>query len=266
MNIKLIAIDLDGTLLDSQLKLSAENEKAVKRASASGIKIVLASGRMIRAVLPVWKKLELDTPIIGYNGAYIHDPVKNQVIYHKPVEAQVVCEVIDYAASEKAHLNLYADDEFYVEAVNEYTRYYSDRYKVPYVKVDDFRDIIHLGITKMLILTEAARALHLYDEISRIFDGRLYVTRSQERYIEMMNPEVSKGAAIRIIQEHFSMSKEETAAIGDALNDKELFKEAGLRVAVANAEEELKSAADRVIASNDEDGVALFLREAVIFE
>ena len=261
MNVKLIAIDLDGTLLDSRLQLSAENKSAVRRAEDAGIKILLASGRMIRAAVPFWKVLELDTPVIGYNGALIMDVPTGRPRFHEPVDPEVVSEVVDYVRSEKVHLNLYANDEFYVEAVNEYTKYYSERYNVPYIKVNDFKDIIGRGITKMLILSEPERVAHLMQELPGIFDGRLYITRSQERYIEMMNPLVSKGTALSIVQRNLGILKDETAAIGDAPNDMEMFKQAGLSAAVANAEEEVKKAADKIIPSNDENGVAEFIDE-----
>jgi len=257
MPFKLVALDLDGTLLNRQHRLSERSRVALQRLQAQGVRIVLASGRMHCSSVPFAAALHLQEPLISYNGALIKWEPTGEVLHHLPVPPEAAAEVVAFATDRGLHLNLYLDDVWYVSANTRWTRLYAERTGVtPVIRPDLPEWAAGREPTKVILIDEPAVISSLLSEWRGRTKGRLYVTTSEPEYLEFMHPQVSKGWALRRVREYFGLAREETAAFGDNPNDVPLLEEAGLGVAVANAHPETKAVADLVTASNDEDGVA----------
>ncbi|HEX30423.1 TPA: HAD family phosphatase [Candidatus Poribacteria bacterium] len=253
--LKLIAIDLDGTLLYDDGTLSERNAEAISKALSLGVEIVLASGRMFRTILPYARRLNLTGPIIAYNGALAKVISTGEVLSHTPIPPEIADEIVDHCLSRELHLNFYLNERVYVQHINKWSRLYDTRTGSRSKRVDLAR-LKGSAPTKLLVIDHPSRIRGLVEEFRSLLDNRLYFLVTMPEYIEFMNKEVSKGRALRDIMNRFGVSRQEVAVIGDGNNDLPMMEEAGVKVAMGNATDKLKCMADYVVGSNEEDGVA----------
>lgn len=253
--LRLIAIDLDGTLLRDDGTLSEGNAEAISRALAAGVQIVLASGRMFRTILPHARRLNLAGPVIAYNGALAKVISTGEVLSHTPVPPRIADEMIDHCLSRGIHLNFYLDDEVYVQRINEWSRLYDGRTGAR-SKQTDLSLLKGYAPTKLQVIDHPSRIEGLLAEFRSLLNGRLYFLRTMPEYIEFMNKDVSKGKALKEIMRKLGVERGEVVAIGDGGNDIPMMMEAGMGIAMGNALDEVKEVADYVVGSNEEDGVA----------
>lgn len=255
---RLVALDLDGTLLNPAKELTPRTRAAVRALADAGTVCVLASGRMYRdCMAPQVAALGLDSPVICYNGAVILNPVSGEILSEKPVSPARVEPLMEYAVEQDLTLNLYHGDRLYCRQETDWTRLYVARTGArPIYREDLFDWFRGKASTKCLLLDHPPRV----EERLAIWRERcgheLYVTISDPEYLEFMNPTATKGWALRSLCEHLAIDVADTAAFGDARNDLPLIEAAGYGVAMANARPELREAADLIARSNEDDGVA----------
>lgn len=257
---RLIALDLDGTLLDSAHALRERAVAAVRALVDRGVLCVLASGRMYRdAVQPHWERLGLWTPVICYNGALILDPTQGTSLAERPLTPAWTRALLDYAAGDRT-LNLYLDDRLYVRRPSPWTDLYTARTGSRPIFRDDLADwFAGRASTKALLLGEPATIAREAVEWRERAGGELYVTITEPEYLEFMHPGANKGWALEQVAAELGVPLPETAAFGDALNDLPLLRAAGYAVAMSNARPELQAVADLIAPSCDDDGVARIL-------
>ncbi|HEY3418790.1 MAG TPA: Cof-type HAD-IIB family hydrolase, partial [Armatimonadota bacterium] len=253
--------DLDLTLLDDEHKISPRNHTAVRRCVELGAKVVITSGRMFSSTLPYLRALDLHTPMITYNGAFIKHPDTGAVLLHECLAADTAMAIVDFCAHENLNLNFYLNDTLYIAKINPWAELYSQRTGAKLHPVGDLRTFAGERPTKVLIVDDPQRIARLYDELAPQYADRAYVTISNVEYLEFMPPGVDKGKALAVVANHFGIPQEKTIAFGDAGNDVPLIRWAGLGVAMENAKDEAKAVADRVALRYDEDGVAVVLEE-----
>lgn len=258
---ELVALDLDMTLLDSEHRISARNLAAVRQVVALGVKVVITSGRMYRSTLPYLQQMELDTPIVCYNGAMIKDAHSGEVLWHKHLRAATAQELVEFCDREGLNLNYYLDDNLYIANVNPWAELYSQRTGAPLNPVGDLRIFADRGPTKALIVADPKRILELRDELTPEYADRAYVTISNVEYLEFMPPGVDKGKALAFLAAHLGIEREKVIAFGDAGNDLPLIAWAGLGVAMENAKPETKAVAGRIAPHHEADGVAVVLED-----
>jgi Cof subfamily protein (haloacid dehalogenase superfamily) len=264
--IKLVASDLDGTMLDSSGKIPERNLRAVAEAMRAGVTVTISTGRMYGSAATFARRLGLgNTPILCYNGAMISNEA-GETAMHLKLDIDVAREMLAIFRERGIYVQSYIDDVLYVESS-------SDRNFLDYQK--------HFGImgkaigdsvfdpqtppTKLLIKTngfEASRAL--MKEFSERFAGRAYVTSSSEDFVEMMNPAVDKGKCLIKLADILGVSMKNVMALGDGDNDVTMIECAGLGIAMANARDETKSYAREIAPSNDECGVAWAIEKFVL--
>lgn len=258
---RLVAFDLDGTLLDGDKRLTERTAQAVRALSAAGCHCLLASGRMYRDCMePLVARLGLTTPVIGYNGALVVDPSDNTVLSENPIPADLVVELMRHADEHRRHLNLYHDDRLYCRARNHWSELYQSRTGA----VTHYRDDLYTWFagrpsTKCLLLDQPAAIARILPEFQERYSGRLHVTVSDPEYLELGNPGATKGWALRAVCERLGVPVSESVAFGDSLNDLPLLEAAGRAYAMANANPRVKAAADRIAPAHTEDGVARVL-------
>ncbi|MGL4652078.1 HAD family hydrolase [Cetobacterium sp.] len=258
-----VALDLDGTLLNSQKDISKENISILREIYKKGIEVFIVTGRSYSATEGVIKKLGLPITAICYNGAKVVDSKNGEVIYEQPLSEDIVNILIQISRENKVHLNLYQNEEWLVENKNSWqTKYYRDNVGLDAIE-KDFNTFNNFKMTKALFVDERANLLEIEKEIRKKLGDRVHLTYSQEKYLEVLNSVVNKGKTLEKILKDKGLDLESCVAFGDANNDKEMLMMVGYGVAMGNAEEELKSISKEVTDSNDNHGVYKFLIQKI---
>ena len=264
----LVAVDLDGTLLNDDYIISERNCRALRALTAQGVIVVLASGRMHQSILPISNKIGLENPIISYNGGLVKHATTEKVLHHSPIPAKIATELVEYCDTRRLHFNFCLNDRLYVKTRNQWSQLYEERTGVPAAVLDNLHQLYGETPTKMQIIDTPERIKRLLTELEERFGERLYVTRTQIEYIEFMNPHVSKGRALKTLAAQINVPMKLVVAVGDGYNDESMMKVAGFRIAMGNSVDEIKACADYITETNQNDGVAkaveqLLLPEAV---
>lgn len=264
--IGIIALDLDGTLLDSNKKLSEKNYAALQKAAEAGIEIVPTTGRFYGALPESIKNLPFLHYAITINGAQAVDVRSGEVIYSAELPWQQTVELMELfdtlpviydcyqeneaymPAAQKALINEIAPDKHYIKMLHELRQ-----------PVEDLKSYLSekkKGVQKVQFFTkDIALRDKLLNELPQKYDD-LSVTCSLVNNLEINQIHANKGEALAALARHLNLPETATMSFGDGLNDISMLKSAGIGVAMANAQEACKDAADYVTLSNDEDGVA----------
>lgn len=254
--IRLVAIDLDDTLLTDDLMVPPGAKRAIADAMDMGIVVTLATGRMYPSARPFARELQLNGPLVTYNGALIRT-ADGDTWWHKPVPRPLALEVLDYAAADGWEVQCYCDDRLYVPRIDDDVRYYTDIANVPAQTVADMRGLLEeRETTKLLAVGEPDEIRERAEQLTEKFQGRLTVTISKPRFVEMLHVDVSKATALAEVARRLGIHREQVLAIGDSFNDLEMLRWAGIGVAMGNAPPEIQALADYVVMSNMEEGVA----------
>jgi len=262
-DIKLVAIDLDDTLLKNDLSISSRTKKAIAETIKRGIAVTFATGRMFASAAPFARELKLELPLITYQGALVKY-VDGRVVQHKPLAIELARNVIDVLLPYKYHVNLYIDDELRMEKESPEGKRYAalSRVKVNFYK--RLHDALNADPTKILIIAKEHELDDLAGKLHNSFMSQVNITKSKPYFLEVANREATKGQALAQLSENMGIGAGQVMAIGDSWNDLDMLEYAGTAVAMANAMPEVKEAADFITGSNEDDGVAEALERFVI--
>lgn len=262
--IKLIATDIDGTILTETNQFRPKILETIEKIKTKGVKLVLATGRIYDGVAPVAKLLGLDTPIICTQGSLLK--YNNEILWSAPVEHHLALDVIKFLRNKGIHTNFYNNDKICVEDENYMDDYTGGRF-VKYNLVDRFENLEWGMITKLLaIVYDDVKIQELENELKERYNGTLGIVRSSRTYLEITNPMASKGNALKKLMNMWSLSPDEVLASGDQDNDIELLRAAGIKVAMKNASKGLKSVANYIAPDVHEDGWAEAIERFVLCE
>ncbi len=264
MDIKLVALDLDETLLNKSLIVSPRTREAIAQAIAKGVTVTVATGRMYSSALIYAKQLGLDVPLITYNGGLIRRVQSGETLYHMPVDEQVAQEVLALFRENSWYIQSYVDDILYVAEHNETSRYYERMTGIKAVALGDAFYTMAGAPTKMLALTGEDKMGEIESKIRSAFGDRLCIARSKATYLEMTHPDVNKGHALAFLAEKLHITREQVMAVGDSQNDLDMIQYAGWGVAMDNAAANVKAAAQAVTGHHDADGVAEAIEKFVL--
>ena len=275
-SMKLIGIDLDGTLLNSQKEISKENIEALKSiANNDQYYVFICSGRPAFNIKNILDKYDLDLPFVGTNGALAYDGDK--IIFDFPFDKQVSINVYEtikdhaflaYNKSErygeKCHLEklekLFKISEDYLteDELNSFKNYRKGIIKDNLREFDDFYELLDkedFQIFKFFMyMPILERKQKIQEQLSKV-DG-IYTTESERTNIEIVAKNVNKGMVFKHLEKYLNLEKSTRIAIGDSLNDLEMFKMADYSFAMENAYDEIKDIATHVVTTNDKNGVA----------
>jgi Cof subfamily protein (haloacid dehalogenase superfamily) len=231
---------------------------ALERARAAGLRTIVVTGRMVQSLRRVVEPVGVEGPSVCYQGAVVVDRDWSW-LRHEPVPLELAREALDAVLEEGYTPNLYADDELYVAEVNDWVRAYADFQQLLPHPVGDLRAWLDRPPTKLVCVGESDELDGLELRLRERFGERLYVTKSLPYFLELAAPGVTKAAGLEFLGERLGFSAEQVVAFGDGENDVELMDWAGYAVAVGNAHERVKAAADWVGPEAAEEGVALVL-------
>lgn len=273
--IRLIAVDIDGTLCGRDHEIRPAVLAALAAARSQGIPILVATGRMYCSALRFHTAVGSTLPLIAYQGALIRDPATGHTHQDLTLDRTVVLELLDHleAGDHRDHLSLhlYAGDRLHLRHLTPASTAYLHRTRVTPEIVGDFRTLLaqqpDLSPTKLLALCpDGTLAQTLLTELRQRYPSdRLYLTNSVDIFVEMAHPQVNKGNALRYVAEDLlDIPLDQVLAIGDNFNDWELIQIAGIGVAMGNAPTEVQAIATWVAPSVAEDGVAAAIETFVL--
>ena len=250
--IKLVATDIDGTVLIPESEFTIGVRKCVNELCERGTKVVLVTGRMNAAAKLIAKDLGLKTPVVSYQGGLVTEG--ENVLYERYLTEEQAERILVWAKKEKIHINLYNDDILYSESdCPEITRYAYNQH-VKY-ETTDFSKIKKTKVNKLLAIdyNSAERISRYEKELPELFPD-LYIVKSTPFFLEFSNKEASKYCAVKFLQKYWNLKDDEILTIGDQNNDIELLRAGGTKIAMGNATDELKSKADYITDTVYNDG------------
>lgn len=288
---KLIAIDLDGTLLNSQGEISDENRLYLKKTIDRGIEVVLASGRPIDSVENLSLEIGANRYLISGNGAVVYGIQEKEILYNKFLSKAQVLNIIKMCKDNSIYCNVYTENEIIAESLNYNILFYyrenankdeEKRTKINIVN-DMYKYIESSQVEKYLKITVCDDSQLIFNSILRklktisdvdVLDvshmSRKIIKDGTERiqieyfYTEITNRNVNKWEAIKYIIEKDGIAPEEVVGIGDNINDKEMIEYAGLGIAMGNSSPDVKAVAKIVVADNNSDGVAEAIKKYIL--
>jgi Cof subfamily protein (haloacid dehalogenase superfamily) len=263
--IRLVALDLDGTLIGEDLVLRPRVRDAVAKAREAGVAVTIVTGRMFGAARPFVQALNIDGPVVCYQGAAIFDAASGATLRETPVHSDVTRETLAWAHEHGVHAQCYADDTLYVDQINRFSKRYTDLARVEPVVVPSLREAFSERPTiKIVLVDDAERADQHLAALRALLGERAYLTRSHVDFVEVVDPQVNKGEALGFVAQRHGVSLDETLAVGDAWNDVPLLDAAGVGIAMGSGPPELLAHADHVVADVAHDGVAEAIERYVL--
>lgn len=261
---RLIAADLDGTLLDDTYRIMPELLAAIDAARSQGTDLAVATGRLYPSALPFARELKVTLPIIASNGAVVKDPATGELISQVTLDRALAIEALNLTENATAQRFVNVQDAFYTDAAEEASRKYSEALKINFVRRVPLQDVITTDPIMVVIRDSESEISRLTRILAEHFGDRVYMANSKPFFIDINNPAVSKGAALRDLCRRLGIAPEEVIAVGDGWNDREMFQEAGLGAAVSNAPESLREHADYVCENQSFHGVIEVIRRFVL--
>lgn len=250
--IKLIATDIDGTILTPEKDFTQAVKDCIRELSKSGIKVVLVTGRMHTAARLIADELKLDTPIVSYQGGLIKQGDKT--LYEQYLTSEQAENIIKWGRSEGVHLNFYNDDILYAEKDCPEIRRYCDNRHTTY-RIKNFDEIQKDKVNKLLAIdyNNPQKIDKFEKELPSVFTD-LYIVKSTPYFLEFSNRLASKYCAVKFLQKYWNFKDEEILTIGDQNNDIALLQAGGIKIAMGNATDELKSVANYITDTVQNDG------------
>ena len=267
---RLIALDLDGTaIIGGQMPRPAVRQ-AVAAAVQRGVRVVLATGRGYTSARRWAEVFGLQTPLVCYQGALIQEPAgSQQILFMESTPTAPLTQVIALAEERGLELTLYSADTLYYTTASHPADFYELWFGLPCQRVTRLTDALvmmqerGLAPLKGLFIGEPADIDRLSAELHTAFDHCLTVVRSHPLFVEVLSPNVSKGAALAFLARRYGISQAATIAVGDSGNDLSMVQWAGLGVAMGNATADVLAAADWVAPAVAEDGVAAVIERFI---
>lgn len=252
---KALAVDVDGTLVDHTFEIRPRNLEALQRVIAGGCRVIIATGRMYRSALKYAEAIGTEEPMICYQGAVVRSRA-GEILREWPVPPAEAVAALEMARAQDLHINLYRDDAFYVERMGWGAKRYAEVAQMEPQLVPDLMELAQQGSTKIVFVDKPERLRELEPLARRTVEPRARVTFSLPDFLEVVEAKASKGAALAFICEAAGIRPSEVIAVGDAPNDVEMFRYAGLALAPRTSFPEALAEADAIIAPPGEDGIA----------
>jgi Cof subfamily protein (haloacid dehalogenase superfamily) len=273
MNIKMVAIDLDGTLLDDDKNVSRENVIAIKKAINAGVKVIICTGRILPAALCYADEAGLNDLIVACNGGYIYDFKNKKEINNEYIDKDSVKKAINIFHNEGIYFHAYIDNCLVVEKMEydarefyEHNKRISKKYAMEIKLVDNVLEYFNNGngtVNKFVsVWDDIAHLSKVRNQISSI--NTLEITSSNESNFEIMKKGVTKGKGVMLAAKYLNINLDEVMAIGDSENDTTILDVVGFPVVMENASDIIKEKGKFITKTNTENGVAYAIEKFVL--
>lgn len=262
-DIKLLILDIDGTISGKSNQVTEKVKNAIKEAQGKGVKVGLATGRMFCSALRFHQEINADLPIIAYNGAWMQRVDNQEILLHQPVNKNIAQELMQYFREKQIdnelEIHLYYDDQLYVENFSEKTDFYVTRSGINFNVVEKLETLLNNHPTKVLAQSPDADFIGnlLQDLQIRYSTDELYLTQSNPIYLEATQANINKGSTVKyLVEKILGYKPQEVMAIGDNYNDYTMLDYVGLGIAMGDAPPEIRAIAAGVTQDVENDGVA----------
>lgn len=263
---KLVAIDLDGTLLKGDNTISGKTQKAIKAAKKKGIKIILSSGRPIEGIERYLNELKLtgeDDYVISFNGSLVQCVKDKKIISRKVLKGSDLIYLYNISVQIGVNIHAFSQIGCITPKISKYTELEGNNDQIP-IKIVDFNTVDRKeDVFKVMMIDEPEILEKAIKKIPEEVYDKYTVVRSEPYFLEFQNKNSNKGEGIKAVSEYLGIKQKDIICIGDADNDIDMIKFAGLGVAMGNAFDEVKKAADYITSTNEEDGVAYAIERFV---
>lgn len=268
----MVAIDIDGTLINDQREITPATVKAIKAASKKGVKVVLCTGRPMTGVTAYLDQLGLNNSenefVISFNGA-LAQTTSGNVLVNYTIPFSEYADWQTYCIKEGVKSQI--ETRQYIYTINRdlspYTVYESELVNMP-IRYRTFDELARMQdqyiVAKAMMVDEKATIDQAWDQIPDTLADRFTIVRSEDFYLEFMNKQASKGNALRLLSEELGLKQAEVMALGNAQNDDSMIEFAGLGVAMGNSIPGTLKIADATTADNNHDGVGLAIEKYVL--
>lgn len=268
MGYKIIVLDIDGTLVNSDKVIPTANLKFLTKIQKMGKKVALASGRPVQGIIEHAKTLGLDRfggYILAYNGGEVIDVSTGEIIYSKYFPNEIIPEICEEIKGKNITINTYEND-LIVEgnAINKYSDIESKIIGMDTKFVENFAEYVTFDINKLLLAGEPKEILELEEKFRKKYRGVIEVFRSEAFFLELVPLGIDKAKSIDVLLKKLGLNSKQCIACGDGYNDITMIQYAGLGVAMANAVDEVKSSANVIADTNDNCGVAKIVKEYML--
>jgi len=264
---KLVALDMDGTLLNEDKKISNENFEAIKRARKKGVKVVLATGRPIKGISRYLQELNLlteDDYAVAFNGAIIQNTKTGKVIAENLLNLKDLQYLYDLSKKLSVNIHALTLASCITPKVNEYSQLESNMNNIP-LEIVDFNKVNNsTTIVKIMFIDKESILSKVIEKLPKEVYDKYTVVRSAPYFLEFINKKVNKGFGVELLAKSLGIKQEEIICMGDAGNDIHMIQYAGLGVAMGNAFPELKQVANYVTKTNEEHGVAHVINKFIL--
>lgn len=259
----MVVVDMDGTLLNDKLKISERNLYAINRLIKNNMKVIFATGRVFKSAQYYAKLMNLDLPIITYNGALIRKVLSDDIMFSSKIDIKTAKNLLSFAEENDIYVKVYIDDILYVASESEETKKFSKDYRLPYKIIGKLSQNISSAPYMIVLKDNAEKIRKIRKKFSQFNNKDIAYTSSTPYCVEIMAAKVSKKLALQQLSKTLNIAREEIITIGNSLNDLEMLQWAGTGVAMKNSDEDLLKIYTTNISShtNDEDGVYHILNE-----
>lgn len=268
MAYEILVLDIDGTLTNSNKEISPKTLEAIISIQERNHTVVLASGRPTPGITALADKLRLSHYggyILSYNGAKIINCKTGETIYQKILPADMIPSLHQAALHYGVGIITYEGDCIITDMeIDEYMIKESKINHIPIKTVNNFPDYINFPVNKCLITGHGNKLAEIEPEMKKKFGDRINIYRSEPFFLELMPHNIDKAHSLKELLKHLNLSSEQMISCGDGYNDLSMIEYAGMGVAMANAQEIVKNAANYITLSNDEDGVAHVIEEFML--
>lgn len=265
MSIRLLALDIDGTLTaNSENTISKNNLSAILKAQEAGVFVTIATGRSCLATRPIWDALSIVGPSIQYGGAWTVNVPDGELLDQCNLDSITARDLMRFARDIGVDAQLYVDDAIVVEHMNPFTEAYVSRNGMRVMEDPDIYDKLYENVPKVLAFSHPEDEERMRIQFEEAFGSRAHITRSQSTFIEINDRLATKGNALSRLAKLLGIQQHEVAAMGDSYLDIDMIKWAGMGVCMANSVEDVVRISDMVAPDCAQDGVAWFIQHYVL--
>lgn len=257
--VKVIALDLDGTLLNSEHKISDYNKNIIAKLKSRGIQVILCTGRPYNAMKDYRRELNLTDDVICFNGANIID-VDNNLIFDASLDTPTSLELVKVGKAHNMYFHGFMGDKWLVPNESEISKVYAERTGLT-PTLGDLENKEDLRFIKMMYIGENEDLKKIYSELDKKLGSSVYKAFSNPNFLEVLNGQCSKAKALDFFLKKQDLTSENLLVMGDGYNDLEMLKYAKYGIVMENTPIELKSQFNRVALHHDSDGVGRYLEE-----